>query len=133
VDLWNQVLGEGPQIHIKINQHYQSKTLKRILNIPWYVSNKVTHADCKIPYVREEISKLSQSYQCKIENNQNYLALNLLENSQCTYRLKRHHILNLTHRFDYFPFIIYFFMLVSTMVFNQFMFCTYKIYLLFQL
>jgi hypothetical protein len=101
--LWTygiQLWGTASNSNIEIIQRYQSKTLRRILNAPWYVTNEVIHADCKIPYVREEISKLSQNYQCKIENHPNYLALNLLDNSQCTYRLKRHHILDLIHRFD---------------------------------
>jgi hypothetical protein len=98
-----QLWGKASNSNIEITQRYQSKTLRRILNAPWYVTNKVIHADCKIPSVREEISKFSQNYQFKIENHPNSLALglNLPDNSQCrpTYRLRRHHILHLIHRF----------------------------------
>jgi hypothetical protein len=43
------------QFNTKIIQMIQSKTLRLILNPPWYVSNKTLHEDLGVPYVEDEI------------------------------------------------------------------------------
>jgi hypothetical protein len=48
--------------HTKIIQRIQSKTLRLILNPPWYVSNKTLHEDLGLPYVEDEIKRLATRY-----------------------------------------------------------------------
>ena len=95
IELW----GTASVSNIEIIQRFQSKCLRQIVNAPWYVSNKTLHSDLKMPYVNEEISKHSKKYQRRLENHANNLALNLLDNSNDTYRLKRANILDLPFRF----------------------------------
>ena len=45
--------------NIEILQRYQSKVLRAIVNSPWCISNKVIHAELKVPTIREEITKFS--------------------------------------------------------------------------
>lgn len=64
------------------------------------MKNEVIHRDCKIPLIKEEICRFSGKYLSKLESHQNYLAINLLDNSDHVYRLKRHSILDLPNRFN---------------------------------
>jgi len=34
-------------------QRYQNKVLRAIVNAPWFMSNKVVHADLRVPTIRE--------------------------------------------------------------------------------
>jgi hypothetical protein len=95
VQLW----GSASDSNIEILQRFQSKLLRKIVNAPWFVSNRTLHQDLKIPTVQEEIAKFSKKYISKLENHPNHLALNLLDNSITVYRLKRHTILDLPFRF----------------------------------
>lgn len=95
-----QLWGTTSNSNIEIIQRYQSKTLRMILQAPWFVTNRVIHNDTGILTVREEITKYSKKYQTKLEEHPNHLAVNLLDNSQSTFRLQRHHILDLRSRFE---------------------------------
>ncbi len=95
VQLW----GPASNSNIEIMQRFQSKTLRSILQAPWYISNHILHQDTRTPYVKDEITRLSGKYQEKLDKHPNHLAMNLLDNSVATYRLKRNHILDLTIRF----------------------------------
>uniref|UniRef100_A0A1B6F9K4 RNA-directed DNA polymerase n=2 Tax=Cuerna arida TaxID=1464854 RepID=A0A1B6F9K4_9HEMI len=95
-----QLWGTASNTNIDIIQRYQSKTLRRILQAPWYVNNQIIHNDTNTPSVRDTITKLSNIYQLKLEDHPNHLAVNLLDNSQCVFRLKRHSILDLGNRFQ---------------------------------
>jgi hypothetical protein len=44
-----------------------------------YISNKVLHADLKVPTIREEITKFNIKYRDKITTHTNELASTLLE------------------------------------------------------
>jgi len=46
--------GTASNSNIEILQRYQNKVLRAIVNVPWYISNKVSHADLKVPTVRED-------------------------------------------------------------------------------
>lgn len=96
VQLW----GTASNSNIEIIQRFQSKLLRNILQAPWYVSNKVLHEDTSIPTVREVITNFSKKYHEKLEVHPNHLAINLLDNSESVYRLKRNSIFDLAHRFD---------------------------------
>ena len=43
----------------EILERYQNKVLRAIVNAPWYTSNKVIHAELKVPTIREELTKFS--------------------------------------------------------------------------
>jgi len=55
IPLW----GTASNSNIKILQRYENKVLRAIVNAPWYISNKVLHADLKVPTIREEITKFN--------------------------------------------------------------------------
>ena len=49
-----QLWGTASNFNIEILQRFQSKTLRSLINAPWYVANKAIHRDLKIPTVKEE-------------------------------------------------------------------------------
>jgi hypothetical protein len=59
--------------HIAIIQRSQSKILRMIADVPWYVSNQTLHDDLKVPYVKEVIKTNSQRHHQKIANHPNTL------------------------------------------------------------
>ena len=61
-------------------------------------SNKVIHAELKVPTVRKEITKFSVKYREKITTHPNELASTLLEEDEPR-RLKRFRPTDLTTRF----------------------------------
>jgi len=63
------------------------------------ISNKVLHADLKVPTIREEITKFSVKYIDKITTHPNDLASTLLEEEEPR-RLKRFKPTDLTSRFS---------------------------------
>jgi hypothetical protein len=69
IPLW----GTASNSNIEILQRYQNKVLRAIVNAPWYISNKVTGADLKIPAIREEVTKFSIKYRDKITTTQKNL------------------------------------------------------------
>jgi hypothetical protein len=78
---------------------FQNKVLRSILNAPWYVSNRILHADLLIPTVREEVTKHTVAHKDKLRLHPNQLIPTLLE-GQRPKRLKRYDPLDLTHRFS---------------------------------
>jgi hypothetical protein len=93
IPLW----GTASNSNIEILQRYQNKALRAIVNTPWYISNKVLHADLKVPTIRDEITKLSVKHRDKITTHPNELASTLLEEEPR--RLKRFKPTDLTTRF----------------------------------
>ena len=61
---------------------YQSKTIRSIINAPWYITNVNIHKDLEIPTVKEEIKEFSERYLQKLSNHSNILAINLLDDSE---------------------------------------------------
>ena len=55
-----QLWGTACTSNLEIIQRFQSKTLRRIVDAPWFVSNRTIHNDLKIPTVKEEITKYSK-------------------------------------------------------------------------
>lgn len=94
-----QLWGTTSNSNIDIIQRFQSKVIRNILEAPWYVTNEVLHKDTCTSTVREEITSFSHSYQAKLEAHPNHLAVNLMDNSESVYRLKRHSVLDLKDRF----------------------------------
>jgi hypothetical protein len=79
--------------YIKTFQYFKSKTLRSILNAPWYINNHRMHEDLQVNTVLSEIKKWNTKYLRKLENYTNALAMNILDNSEITYRLKRYTVL----------------------------------------
>ena len=57
--------------NIEILQRFQSKTLRSLIDVSWYVINETMHRDFKIPTVKEEISKFSNRYNIRVNNHKN--------------------------------------------------------------
>jgi len=55
-----------------------------IVNAPRYVTNDTLHRDLNIPYVRNEIKRLSQRYVHEMEEHANILATNLVKEAYAT-------------------------------------------------
>jgi hypothetical protein len=81
--------------NIEILQRFQSKTLRSILNPPRYINNHRIHEDLHMNTVLSEIKKWNTKYLRNLENHTNALAVNLLDNSETTRRLKRYTVLTL--------------------------------------
>lgn len=94
-----QIWGTTSNSNIEILQRFQSKCIRNIFGAPWYVNNEILHRDSNIPTVKEEITKFSSRYQDKLDIHPNHLALDLMDNSNAVFRLKRHSILDLPYRF----------------------------------
>ena len=93
-----QLWGTASESNIKILQRYQSKTIRSIINAPWYITNVNIHKDLEMPTVKEEIKKFSERYLQRLSNHSNILAINLLDDSEELQRLKRFHVLDLPFR-----------------------------------
>jgi len=94
IPLW----GTASSSKIETLQRYQNKVLRAIVNAPWCISNKVIHADLKVPTIREEHTKFNVKYRDKITTHPNELASTLLEEEPR--RLKRFKPTDLTTRFS---------------------------------
>jgi hypothetical protein len=53
----------------KILQTFQSKTLRRLANGPWYISNVTLHNDLSIPYVTEVIRTYAKNHKNRTAQN----------------------------------------------------------------
>jgi hypothetical protein len=80
--------GTASNSNIEILRKYENKVLRATVNSPWYISNKVIHADLKVPTIREEITKYTVKYRDKVTTDTNELASTLLEEEEPR-RLKR--------------------------------------------
>ena len=94
-----QLWGSASNSNIDILQTYQSKTLRTIAQVPWYVSNDVIHNDLQISTVKEEIKSFSTKYHLRLECHPNVLATNLLDITEQTRRLRRFKPSDLLNRF----------------------------------
>jgi hypothetical protein len=93
MDLWNPAMGEQPPIPT-------SKTLRSILNAPWYINKHRIYEDLQMNTVLSEIKKWNTNYLRKLENHTNALTRNLLHNSKSTHILKRNTVLALPDRLE---------------------------------
>ena len=95
-----QLWGTASNSNIEILQRFQSKTLRSLIDAPWYVTNETIHRDLKIPTVKEEIAKYSNRYIKRINKRRNPLIAKLLNTSDQIRRLKKHYPLDLSTRFN---------------------------------
>jgi hypothetical protein len=84
-------------------QRFQSKTLRSILNAPWYISIHRIHEDLQMNTVLSEIKRGRTKYFRKLENHTNAMAVNVLKNSETTHRLKMYTVLTLADRPEWNP------------------------------
>jgi hypothetical protein len=73
----------------KIIQRLQSKFLRSVTRAPWYVSNFTIHNDLQIPFVIEEIHRLSTNYHQSILGHNNRLVVEISNPPTVRRRLKR--------------------------------------------
>jgi hypothetical protein len=58
IKLW----GCAKPSNTKIIQRVQSKILRMVFNAPWYVSNNTPHEDSSIPFVDDQIKRMTNRY-----------------------------------------------------------------------
>lgn len=95
VQLW----GSTCNSNIELLQRFQSKTLRFLLNAPWYINNAAIHRDLQIESVKEVVSKYSSNYQSRLMAHPNQLAVNLLHRPRYI-RLRRFGPLDLPQRWS---------------------------------
>ena len=95
-----QLWGTASNCNIEILQRFQSKTLRSLIDAPWYVTNETIHRDLKISTDKEEIAKYSCRYSKRVNKHRNPLITGLLETTDHVRRLKRHYLLDLNDRFN---------------------------------
>ncbi|CAB0035793.1 unnamed protein product [Trichogramma brassicae] len=84
-----QLWGAASKSNIEIIERLQSKTLRCLVNAPWFVTNEDIRKDLKVPtVVKEEICKFSDKYKDRLKNHPNSLAARLGSTSFEHSRLK---------------------------------------------
>jgi hypothetical protein len=85
IELW----GCSKPSNTKILQTFQSKTLRKLVNAPWYISNVTLHNDLGIPYVTEVIRKYAKNHKNQTAQNNNQLIRDLFNQPEIGRRLNR--------------------------------------------
>ena len=93
-----QVWGTTSDSNLQIIQRFQNKVLRTITNAPWFTPIKYIHNYTRVPYIRDEIKKFSTKHITKLHEHPNVLAIELLDNSLTSRRLKRYHAADLPDR-----------------------------------
>jgi hypothetical protein len=65
--------------NIEILERFQPKTLRKIVDAPWYVLNTVIRKDLQVPTVKEEIHRYSSQYSARLSARPKDLIANLME------------------------------------------------------
>lgn len=103
ISIWSygiQLWGTASLSNISIIQRFQNKMLRCIVNVPWYVPNKVIEKDLCVVPVTEVIKRASKLYNVKLQAHPNILAYNLTDDSGEVHRLKRYKPNELVDRFS---------------------------------
>jgi hypothetical protein len=66
-----------------------SKTLRKLANAPWYISNPALHNDLRIPYVIEVIRTYAKKHKIRTAQNDNQLIRHLFTQPEIGRRLNR--------------------------------------------
>jgi hypothetical protein len=85
IELW----GCSKPSTTKILQTFQSKTLRKLANAPWYILNLTLHNDLRIPYVTEAIRTYAKKHKNRTAQNDNQLIRDLFTQSEIGRRLNR--------------------------------------------
>jgi len=81
-------VGHSLQLKCRNTIKISKQILRIIVNVSWYV-NDTLHHDPNVPYVIDEIKRLSQRYDDRMKEHPNILATNLMKKVKTTRRLKR--------------------------------------------
>jgi hypothetical protein len=84
-----QLWGTASTSNIEIQERFQSKALRMIVDAPWYMANTVIRRDLQILTVTEEIHRYSSQYSACLSTHPNVLIVNLIELPD-NRRLRRH-------------------------------------------
>jgi hypothetical protein len=84
-----QLWGCSKPLNTKIIQRLQSKVLRTISNVPWYISNFTLHNDLKIPFIADEIKRYSTIYYNRLIGHENGYVTELSNPLNVRSRLKR--------------------------------------------
>lgn len=79
-----------------IIQRFQNSVLRIISRAPWFVRNEELHKDLDMATVNETIQGYARRHEQRLHNHSNPLAIQLLDTTQETRRLKRRHPIDLT-------------------------------------
>jgi hypothetical protein len=85
IELW----GCSKPSNTKILQTLQSKTLRKLANAPWYISNVTLHNDLRIPYVTEVIRTYAKNHKNRTTQDKNQLIRDLFNQPEIGRRLNR--------------------------------------------
>jgi hypothetical protein len=85
IELW----GCSKPSNTNILLMFQSKTLRKLANAPWYTSNVTLNNDLGIPYVTEVIRTYAKSHKNRTAQNNNQLIRNLFNQPEIGRRLNR--------------------------------------------
>ena len=92
IPLW----GTAAMSRINKIETMQTKILRMIVNIPWYVRNEDIRRNLRIPTVKQVISSYAERYKERIATHSNRLAAETINASNMERRLKRKHSADLT-------------------------------------
>lgn len=96
-----QLWGTASNSNIEILERFQSKTIRNVLNIPQFISNKYIYADLKIKTVKQEVASFGKNYQIRLIHHPSALATRLGGDGSVVFeRLKRNAVGGLTDRFS---------------------------------
>lgn len=84
-----QLWGCASKSNIQIIQRFQNKVLRSIVGAPWYIRNCDLHRDLGMDTVNQTISKIAGSHEQRLLQHVNVEAIQLLDNTSLTRRLKR--------------------------------------------
>ena len=85
-----QLWGTASNSNIQIIERFQNKTLRNILNAPWFVPNELLRKDTNISTVVEEIKTYKERYKDRLKAHSNSLAVALLHQPFRNSRLKKY-------------------------------------------
>jgi hypothetical protein len=84
-----QLWGTASTSNIEILERSQSKVLRVIVDVPWYVPNTVIRSDLQTSTIKEEIRRHSSQYSAYLSVHPNDLVVNLMGQHD-NRRLRRH-------------------------------------------
>jgi hypothetical protein len=99
--IWTQGIhlwGTASTSNLEILDRFQSKALRIIVDVPWYVPNTLIRLDLQLTSVKEEISLISSLYNSRLTAHPNSLLPILIEPPERT-RLRRNLPQDLPTRF----------------------------------
>jgi hypothetical protein len=74
---------------IPVIQRFQNRVLRNIVGAPWYVRNADLHRDLRIEMVMVEVRQFARKHEERLLHHDNNEAIQLLDNSEMTRRLRR--------------------------------------------